>query len=167
MAAAAAAAAVDNRRQSSDNPPAMAKRGKKVEALLQLGNPCHACGAACCRYVAVALTPPRDEDDRDLFHWYLSHAGVCIYIDKDQDWWIQVGADCRHIVRDGGCGIYESRPRLCRKYGAEACERADPAGDNIAEFTTVEEFERFFAENYRVAGDKIRRTHRRLRAPAP
>ena len=131
------------------------------------GHPCHACGATCCRYVAVALAPPRGEDDRDLIHWYLSHTGVCIYIDKDEDWWVQVGTACRHIAADGGCGVYESRPQLCRDYGSDACERADHDGENIAEFTTVEEFERFFATNYRSAGGKVRRKHRRYRATAP
>lgn len=130
------------------------------------GHPCHACGATCCRYVAVALGQPRGEDDRDLFHWYLSHQGVCIYIDKDEDWWIQVGTDCRHIAVDGGCGVYESRPQLCRTYGSDACERADQEGDNVAEFTTVEEFERFFEVNFRVTGGRVRRRHRRYRTPS-
>ena len=130
---------------------------------LSHGHPCHACGATCCRYVAVALEPPRGEDDRDLIHWYLSHTDVCIYIDKDEDWWIQVGTACRHIAAEGACGIYESRPQLCRNYGSDACERADQDGDNVAEFTTVEEFEHFFAVNYRVADGKVRRKHRRYR----
>jgi len=131
------------------------------------GHPCHLCGATCCRYVAVALVPPRGTDDRDLIHWYLSHTDVCIYIDKDEDWWVQVGTACRHIAADGGCGIYESRPQLCRDYGSETCERAEHDVENIAEFETVEEFELFFAVNYRVVGDKVRRKHRRFRAAAP
>ena len=50
---------------------------------------------------------------------------------------------------------------------ADACERADQDGDNVAEFTTVEEFERFFELNYRVVvGGKLRRKRRRYRAPA-
>lgn len=137
-----------------------------VEGLTH-GHPCHSCGATCCRYVAVALTPPRDTADRDLIHWYLSHTAVCIYIDKDGDWWVQVGTDCRHIAADDGCGIYESRPQLCRNYGTHACERADHDDENIAEFTTVEQFEEFFELNFRVAGDKVRRRHRRFRAAAP
>ena len=67
----------------------------------------------CCRYVAVALAPPRDGADRDLIHWYFRKK-ICVYIDKDGDWWVQVGTDCRHIAAGGGCGIYESRPQLCR-----------------------------------------------------
>lgn len=134
---------------------------------LEQGHPCHACGATCCRYVAVALAPPRGTDDRDLIHWYLSHAAVCIYIDKDEDWWVQVGTDCRHIDANGGCGIYESRPQLCRDYGSDACERADHDGENIAEFATVGQFESFFALNYRVVGSKVRRKHRRYRATPP
>lgn len=139
------------------------KKGPRLED----GHPCHACGETCCRYVAVALAAPRDDSDRDLIHWYLSHAGVCIYIDKDEDWWVQVNTDCRHIAADGGCGIYASRPQLCRNYGTHACERADHDDENVAEFTTVEEFERFFAVNFRLVGAKVRRKHRRYRALEP
>jgi len=117
--------------------------------------------------VAVALAPLRDVDDRDLIRWYLSHRQVCVYIDKDEDWWVQVGTDCRHIAADGGCGIYQSRPQLCRDYGSDACERADHDGENVAEFTTAEEFERFFELNYRAVGGKVRRRHRRYRPVAP
>jgi Fe-S-cluster containining protein len=116
--------------------------------------------------VAVALPPPREPDDRDLIHWYLSHEKVCVYIDKDGDWWVQVGTDCRHIAADGRCDIYGSRPQLCRDYETHSCERADHEDENIAEFSTVEEFERFFQVNYRVAGDRLRRRHRSYRTPA-
>ena len=145
----------------------MAKTTKGEAAGLTHGHPCHSCGATCCRYVAVALAPPRDGGDRDLIHWYLSHQQVCVYIDKDGDWWVQVGTDCRHIAAGGGCGIYESRPQLCRDYGTHACERADHDDENIAEFTTVEQFELFFGLNYRVVGDKVRRRHRRYRTTPP
>jgi len=131
---------------------------------LSYDDPCHSCGEACCRYVAVALAPPRDGDDRDLIRWYLKHKQVCVYIDKDGDWWVQVGTDCLHIAADGGCDSYETRPQLCRDYGTHACERADHDDENIAEFTTAEQFESFFELNYRVAGDKVRRRHRRFRA---
>ena len=160
------APAVDNRFQDDKNPSAMAKRKSAGVATLEHSHPCHSCGAACCRYVAVALAPPRELDDRDLVRWYLSHRKVCVYIDKDGDWWVQVGTDCRHIAPDGGCRIYESRPQLCRDYGTQACERADHDDENIAEFTSVEEFERFFELNYRVEADRVRRRHRRYRTAA-
>ncbi len=145
----------------------MTKTTKGKSGGLNSGHPCHSCGATCCRYVAVALAPPHDGDDRDLIHWYLKHENVCVYIDKDGDWWVQVGTDCRHITAAGGCDSYETRPQLCRDYGTHVCESADHDDENIAEFTTVEQFELFFALNYRVAGDKVRRRHRRFRATAP
>ena len=145
----------------------MARRKRETPPLLENGHPCHSCGAACCRYVAVALTPPREADDRDLIHWYLSHHQVCVYIDRDGDWWVQVDTDCRHIGPGGACAIYEDRPQLCRDYGTHACERADHDEENIAEFTTVEQFERFFEANFRVDGERVRRRHRRYRAAAP
>jgi len=67
----------------------------------------------------------------------------------------------------GACAIYADRPQLCRDYGTHACERADHDEENIAEFTTVEQFERFFEANFRVDGERVRRRHRRYRAAAP
>jgi Fe-S-cluster containining protein len=144
----------------------MARTGKDAGSRLGRRHPCHSCGAACCRYVAATLAPPRDTDDIDQIRWYLSHERVCVYIDKDGEWWIQVGTNCRHIAADGRCDIYESRPQLCRDYETHSCERADHDDENIAEFNSVEEFERFFELNYRVAGEGVRRRHRRYRAPA-
>ncbi len=145
----------------------MAGKGTKRAAGLHDGHPCQTCGATCCRYVGIALAPPRDVDDHDLIRWYLSHKKVSVYVDKDGAWWVQVGTDCRHIGRDGGCRIYESRPQLCRDYGTQACERADHDDQNIAEFATVEEFEHFFGLNFRVEGERVRRRHRRYRTAAP
>jgi hypothetical protein len=79
----------------------MAKR-LDADRALSHGHPCHACGEVCCRYVGIALAPPREASDRDLIRWYLLHAGVCVYIDRDGDWWVQVDTDCRNIRPDGG-----------------------------------------------------------------
>ena len=144
----------------------MAKGSKAVVESLAHGHPCHSCGAVCCRYVAVALAAPRERDDRDLIRWYLAHRKVCVYIDRDGDWWVQVGTDCRHLAADGRCRDYENRPQLCRDYGTETCERAEHDDENIAEFTAVEQFERFLRANYRTEGKRLRRKHRRYVAPA-
>ena len=145
----------------------MAKGSKAVVEALAHGHPCRSCGALCCRYVAVALAAPKEPDDRDLIRWYLAHRKVCVYIDRDGDWWVQVGTDCRHLAADGSCRDYENRPQLCRDYGTEACERADHDDENIAEFTTVAQFERFFRANFRTAGKRLRRRHRRYVVPSP
>jgi Fe-S-cluster containining protein len=144
----------------------MKAQRSKTATILEQGHPCRSCGATCCRYVAVALSPPRERADHDLIHWYLLHRKVCIYIDRDGDWWVQVGTNCRHIAADGSCGIYERRPQLCREYGTHACERADHNDENIAEFTTIEEFERFFRLNFRFVGEAVRRRHRGYRTSA-
>src|SRR5512139_3809542 len=145
----------------------MAKGSKAVVDALAHGHPCHSCGAVCCRYVAVALAAPKERDDRDLIRWYLAHRKVCVYIDRDGDWWVQVGTDCRHLAADGSCRDYANRPQLCRDYGVESCERADHDDENIAEFTTVDQFERFFRANFRAAGKRLRRRHRRYVVPSP
>jgi len=77
------------------------------------------------------------------------------------------GTDCRHLNADGSCRDYERRPQLCRDYGTEACERADHDDENIAEFTTVAQFERFFRANYRSGGEAGCAEAPALRRPGP
>ena len=35
------------------------------------------------------------------------------------------GVWCAHCVRGKGCGIYETRPQICRDYTTDACEYDD------------------------------------------
>lgn len=128
-------------------------------------NPCFGCGAECCKYFAVYISPPTDLEEYDAIKWYLHHKKVCVYIDRHSDWYVHVDVPCKHTDRDGGCRIYDSRPKVCRDYKADGCERADTDVENIAEFNSVEEMDAFFELNYRVKGDRIRRRHRTWRTP--
>jgi Fe-S-cluster containining protein len=126
-------------------------------------NPCYGCGAECCKYFAVYIDEPTDLDEYDAIKWYLYHKKVCVYIDKESDWYVHVDNVCKELVGGDQCRTYDSRPNVCRDYTPGSCERADIDVENIAEFYSVEELEKFFALNYRVAGNDIKRRHRRYK----
>jgi len=133
---------------------------------LTTGNPCLGCGSLCCRYFAVFVDEPTDLDDYEALKWYLHHRKVCVYVDRENDWYVHVEVPCRQLEPGGACRIYEDRPSICRDYSHEGCERADDGAENIAEFNSAEEFEAFFRLNFRVAGRKLRRLHRTYRTVA-
>ncbi|MBP7146291.1 MAG: YkgJ family cysteine cluster protein [Acidobacteria bacterium] len=78
--------------------------------------PCHKCAALCCRYYALELDPPEDEEDFDAMKWYLLHGQSWIWV-QDGDWYLQVDEVCRFLGPSNECTIYDSRPQICRGYG--------------------------------------------------
>jgi Fe-S-cluster containining protein len=75
----------------------------------------------CCRYLALPIEPPEDRDDFDDIRWYLLHTGVSVFV-EDGEWYLYVAADCRHLQPDYRCGIYQTRPRICRQYTTDNCD---------------------------------------------
>ena len=103
------------------------------------GGPCHLCTARCCRYFALQIDTPSSKQDYDHIRWYLMHEGVVAWVD-DGDWYIEIRTVCRHLQPDNSCGIYETRPQICRDYGLP--------GDNPCEFFTDDlEYDLFFEDD--------------------
>lgn len=82
---------------------------------------CEHCAAACCRYLALPLDRPTSARDYDDMRWYLLHEGVGIFVDEG-DWYVQFQTKCKNLAADNRCGIYETRPEICREYQAEDCD---------------------------------------------
>lgn len=91
----------------------------------------------CCTYITQAIDTPRSKADFDLLLWQISHKNVQIYQDSD-GWFLIIDNSCLHLQEDGGCGIYEARPQICREHSNDFCEFDAPATDG---------FKRYF-ENY-------------------
>jgi Fe-S-cluster containining protein len=89
----------------------------------QDGPPCHLCTARCCKYFALQIDTPTTREEYDHIRWYLMHEGIAVWKD-DGDWYLEIRTVCRHLQPDNSCGIYETRPRICRDYGSadEPCE---------------------------------------------
>jgi Fe-S-cluster containining protein len=82
---------------------------------------CEHCTAACCRYLALPLDKPTTVRDFDDIRWYLLHEGISVFVEEGE-WFVQIQTRCRHIRHDSRCGVYETRPRICREYEPVNCD---------------------------------------------
>ena len=72
---------------------------------------------------------------RDFDHllWQTAHQHVQIYKDED-GWFLLVNVSCKHLLPNGGCGIYETRPIVCREHSNDYCEYDAPAEEGFELF---------------------------------
>ena len=85
---------------------------------------CDHCTAKCCKYFALPIDTPTRRKDFDFIRWYLLHNGATVFT-EDDDWYLLVHAECKHLQSDNRCGIYETRPQICRDYTTDDCEFED------------------------------------------
>jgi Fe-S-cluster containining protein len=120
-----------------------------VPGAIPVHHNCARCTALCCHYVATEIDPPVSRRDFDTFRWYLMHPGVRVYCEEDTgSWFLQFMSRCSNLLDDNRCGIYETRPQICRDLDPTQCEFALGAGDRFL-FVNVQEFERWMAERSR------------------
>ncbi len=134
---------------------------------------CDHCTAVCCQYLALPLDKPETRRDFDDIRWYLMHEGVTVFV-EDGDWFVQIRARCRNLQADFKCGVYQTRPTICREYKAEDCDYV--GGDYQYEhlFTAPEQIESYGKEilarqrtapsKRRLAGKSKKRSKRQDRA---
>ncbi len=106
---------------------------------------CDSCSALCCRYFALPLDNPTTARDYDNIRWYLIHENVVVYIEKRQ-WYIGILNKCKNLQADNRCGIYETRPQICREYTTENCDYHGGEYDFEKLFTSAEELEAYAKE---------------------
>lgn len=85
---------------------------------------CQFCTAKCCRYFSLAIDRPETARDFDYLRWYLLHEHATIFT-EDDDWYLLVHTQCKHLQDDHRCGIYQTRPQICRDYTTDQCEYDD------------------------------------------
>jgi uncharacterized protein len=92
-------------------------------------NKCSYCrgGSTCCTYLTQQIDTPKSIEDFDLMLWQISHFNTQFYKDSD-GWFILINNRCMHLQADGRCGIYETRPQVCRDHKNDDCEFDGPAG---------------------------------------
>jgi Fe-S-cluster containining protein len=62
--------------------------------------------------------------DWEYVRWYLLHEGATVF-KEDEQWYLLVHATCKHLQSDNRCGIYDTRPPICREYSTDNCEYDD------------------------------------------
>ena len=85
---------------------------------------CEYCPAKCCRYFALPLDEPEDLEDFEFMRWFLLHERAAVFR-EGKTWYLLVHNVCRHLRDDNLCGIYDTRPQVCRDYSTNDCEYED------------------------------------------
>ena len=94
------------------------------EDLPEGGNLCEHCTAKCCRYFALPIERPTSMSDFQYIRWYLLHDRASVFV-EGATWFLLVHTTCKHLQGDHRCGIYETRPPICREYTTDNCEFDD------------------------------------------
>ncbi len=85
---------------------------------------CNHCSAKCCKYFALPIEQPTTRDDWEFIRWFLLHDAATLFR-EDDDWYLLVHTQCKHLQADNRCGIYFTRPQVCREYSTDECEYED------------------------------------------
>jgi len=104
-------------------PPLPAKPRRRADVPKD-ANLCEYCTAKCCHYFALPIEEPTDTRDFDFIRWYLLHDRATMFVDEG-DWYLMVHTVCKHLQPDYRCGIYHTRPQICREYTTDNCEFED------------------------------------------
>jgi Fe-S-cluster containining protein len=115
----------------------------KVSKTAQSGVSCHNCPAMCCRYVASEIDAPTSKREYDNIRWYLMHRDVFVFVDHEDDWYLEFETACENLGADNRCQRYEERPRICREHGDTDvdCEFHAGTEPHKIRFSTAAEFE--------------------------
>lgn len=107
---------------SSARPTAHSKRPRR-EDLPKGASLCDFCTAKCCKYFALPIDTPEDRGEFDTIRWYMMHGRgtVNVFVDEGQ-WYLVVQSQCDHLLPDNRCGVYMTRPAICREYSTKDCE---------------------------------------------
>lgn len=84
-------------------------------------SPCFMCKNNCCTYVNVTIDEPIDIEDFDYLAYQISHENVIAFFDGE-DWVVSFrNTNCQYLNKDGSCGNYEKRYKICRTYTTDDC----------------------------------------------
>jgi uncharacterized protein len=94
----------------------------------------------------LQIDVPRSRSDFENIRWYVSHHGSSIYVEKKK-WFLHVDSPCRHLRDDGKCGIYETRPQICREHDPGECEYDQDYHADL-EFMNLEDLDQYIQKRF-------------------
>ena len=128
------------------------------------GNLCEHCVGYCCRHIALPIDVPEEKSDFDDIRWYLLHEGVGVFV-EDDEWYLQVNTACRHLQPDFRCGIYETRPQICRDYSTDNCDYHSGDYGYQHHFLSAEHLDAYIAEKFKGKGGKPKKKDESKKKP--
>jgi Fe-S-cluster containining protein len=117
---------------------------------------CDRCAGLCCRYFALPIDNPASRRDFDNIRWYLLHENVTVFIEKRQ-WYLGIANRCKALQDDNRCGIYHTRPKVCRGYSTDNCDWHGGEYDFETLFTSAEQLEQYAKKRLEADRGKKRR----------
>jgi Fe-S-cluster containining protein len=135
------------------------------------GPPCHLCPARCCQYFALQIDTPTTPKDHDQIRWFLVHQATAVW-KLEGDWYLEVRNRCKNLMDDNRCAIYETRPEICREYGAPGsedgpCEYFTDEGTYDLYFDSAEAFEAWSRVELAKREERLARRRRRYQEGRP
>jgi len=121
---------------------------------------CDQCSALCCRYFVLEIDKPETRRAYDDIRWYLIHENVFVFIEKKR-WYLGIYARCKHLQQDNRCGIYLTRPTICREYSTDNCDYHGGEYDWDILFSSAEQLQRYATDKLAEAREKARRRKRK------
>ncbi len=100
---------------------------------------CDGC-EGCCKHVAVGIDTPEDKDDYDNIIWFLLHENVRVFVDHDNDWYLEFLTKCSALDENKLCKLYNERPNICRKYSQNECIKSTPSDGELVSFNNRADF---------------------------
>ena len=122
---------------------------------------CEQCAALCCRYFALPIDNPKSARQYDDIRWYLCHENVVVFIEEKQ-WYLGIMSRCKHLQPDNRCGIYETRPKVCREYTTDNCDYHGGEYNFEKLFTSAEQLQAYAKEKLKRRRARARRKRERL-----
>ena len=110
--------------------------------------------AEACLRRADFLAPDLPPIQWAIGNFFLLHGNIGIFVEK-KSWYLLVHSQCRELLPDGRCGIYETRPQICRDYSTVDCEYDDDWTYDLY-FETPEQIEEYAEARFPARGNKIR-----------
>lgn len=112
-------------------------------------NKCNYCSAKCCQYITQEIDTPKSIHAFDVLLWQIAHQGIHVFKDEN-GWYLLSMTRCNHLMDDNMCGIYETRPMICREHTTDHCEY-DVAIDEGCElyFQKYEELDEYCRKRFK------------------
>jgi Fe-S-cluster containining protein len=101
----------------------------------------------CCRYIAVGIDKPTVKKDFENIMWFLLHENVKVYVDWENDWYLEFATPCKELNKNSKlCNYYSKRPQICREYKQEDCTHYNHDSAEKISFNGVEDLKKYLAE---------------------
>ncbi|MFT4671190.1 MAG: Fe-S-cluster containining protein [Pseudohongiellaceae bacterium] len=103
----------------------------------------------CCNSINQKIPAPKSKEDFDHLIWQVSHENINIFKDAD-GWFLHINSTCMHLGAHGECGIYETRPWVCREYDNDFCEFDESIADaSELFFATPKKLEKYCRNRFK------------------